>query len=161
MANEAIAAEILAMADGDQRMRREVAANTRSWDPSVDDRNARRMRAIISEIGWPTTSKVGAQAEHMAWLLVQHADLEFQKECFALMAREPAEEVCARHLAYLEDRIRVREGLPQRYGTQLQESDGGWEPLPTLDPEDLDARRQAVGLEPIAEYLDGARRTLR
>jgi hypothetical protein len=161
VANDALAAEILAMADEDQRMRSEVAANAQQWDASVDERNGRRMRAIISEIGWPTTTKVGAQAEHMAWLLVQHAALDFQKECFALMAREPAEEVCARHLAYLEDRIRVREGLPQRYGTQLQKSDGGWEPLPTLDPEDLDARRQAVGLEPIAEYLDGARRTLR
>jgi len=161
MANGALAAEILAMADEDRRMRSEVAANARQWDASVDERNARRMRAIISEIGWPTTSKVGAQAEHMAWLLVQHAELEFQKECFALMAREPADEVCARHLAYLEDRIRVRDGLPQRYGTQLHESDAGWEPLPTLDPEDLDARRRAVGLEPIAEYLDGARRTIR
>ena len=161
MANEALAAEIRAMADGDQRMRSEVAANARQWDASVDERNARRMRAIVKEIGWPTTSKVGAQAEHMAWLLVQHAGLEFQKECFALMAREPADEVCTRHLAYLEDRIRVREGLPQRYGTQLQKSDDGWEPLPTQDPEDLDARRRAVGLEPIAEYLDGARRTLR
>jgi hypothetical protein len=158
MTNEALATEILAMADEDQRMRSEVAANARSWDASVDERNARRIRAIVSEIGWPTTSKVGAQAEHMAWLLVQHAELEFQKECFALMAREQADEVCARHLAYLEDRIRVREGLPQRYGTQLQKSDGGWEPLPTLDPEDLDARRRAVGLEPIGEYLDGARR---
>jgi len=157
MANEALATEILAMADEDQRMRSEVAAKTRQWDASVDERNCRRLRAIVSGIGWPTTSKVGAQAEHMAWLLVQHAELEFQKECFALMAREPADEVCARHLAYLEDRIRVREGLPQRYGTQLQKSDGGWEPLPTLDPEGLDARRRAVGLEPIGEYLDGAR----
>ena len=160
MANEAIAKEILAMADEDQRMRREVAAKTRQWDASVDERNTRRMRAIVSEIGWPTTSKVGAQAEHMAWLLVQHAELEFQKHCFSLMAREPADEVCARHLAYLEDRIRIREGLPQRYGTQLQKGDGGWEPLPVLDPEDLDARRRSVGLEPMAEYLDGARRSL-
>jgi hypothetical protein len=161
MANEALATEILAMADEDQRMRSEVAANARQWDASVDGRNARRMRAIISEIGWPTTSKVGPQAEHMAWLLVQHAELEFQKECFALMAREPADEVCPRHLAYLEDRIRVRDGLPQRYGTQLQQSGDGWELLPTLDPEDLDARRRAVGLEPIDAYLDGARRALR
>ena len=160
MANEALAAEIMAMADEDQRMRQE-ASKARRWDPSVDERNTRRMRAIVSEIGWPTTSKVGAQAEHMAWLLVQHAELEFQKECFALMAREPVDEVCVRHLAYLEDRIRVREGLPQRYGTQLQLGGDGWEPLPTLDSEDLDARRQSVGLEPIAEYLDGARRMLR
>lgn len=106
MPNEAIAAEILAMADEDQRMRSEAASKTRQWGASIDERNARRMRVIVSEIGWPTTSKVGAQAEHMAWLLVQHADLDFQKECFALMARESANEVRARHLAYLEDRIR-------------------------------------------------------
>ena len=60
----------------------------------------------------------------------------------------------------LEDRIRVREGLPQRYGTQLQKSGEGWQPLPTEEPDSLDARRQAVGLEPISEYLEGARRTL-
>ena len=160
MANEAIAAEILGMAEADQKMRHEVSTDQRSWDRSVDERNAARMRAIVSQMGWPTTSKVGAQAEHMAWLLVQHAELEFQKECFALMAREPADEVCPRHLAYLEDRIRVREGLPQRYGTQLQKSGEGWQPLPTEEPDSLDARRQAVGLEPISEYLEGARRTL-
>ena len=117
MPNELLAAEILAMADEDQRMRSEVAAKTREWDASVDERSSRRMRAIVSEIGWPTTSKVGAQAEHMAWLLVQHAELDFQKECFALMAREPASEVCARHLAYLEadpGSRRLRRAPPSR-----------------------------------------------
>nr|MDP9281863.1 hypothetical protein [Chloroflexota bacterium] len=64
MADEALAAEILAMADEDQRMRREASANAQSWDPSVDERNARRIRAIVSEIGWPTTSKVGAGGAH-------------------------------------------------------------------------------------------------
>jgi len=157
--NEAIAAEILAMAEADQRMRHEVSANQRSWDQSVDERNTRRLRDIVGEIGWPTRSTVGAQAEHMAWLLVQHAELEFQKQCFALMAREPAHEVCPRHLAYLEDRIRVREGLLQRFGTQLQKSGEGWEPLPTEEQDALDARRRAVGLEPISEYLEGTRRT--
>jgi hypothetical protein len=159
MAHETIAAEILAMAEEDQRFRRERSTNA-PWDPSVDERNTRRMREIVSAIGWPTLSKVGAAAEHAAWLLVQHASLEFQRECFALMALQPEDEVCPRHLAYLEDRIRVRDGQPQRYGTQLEKTDDGWQPLPVDGLEGLDARRQAVGLEPITEYLDGARRTL-
>jgi hypothetical protein len=159
VANETLAAEIVAMADEDQRFRRERSANT-PWDPSVDQRNTQRMRQIVSAIGWPTLSKVGAHAKHKAWLLVQHADLDFQRECFTLMALEPADEVCPRHLAYLEDRIRVRQGQPQRYGTQLEKGGDGWEPLQVDDPEGLDARRQAVGLEPITEYLDGARRAL-
>jgi hypothetical protein len=44
VANDVLAAEILALADEDQRMRREASANAPSWDPSVDERNARRMR---------------------------------------------------------------------------------------------------------------------
>src|SRR5437762_13652119 len=102
------------MAEADQKMRHEVSTDQRSWDRSVHERNAARMRAIVSQLGWPTTSKVGAQAEHMAWLLVQHAELEFQKECFALMAREPSDEVCQRHLAYRNDRIRAMDSLHQR-----------------------------------------------
>ena len=51
----------------------------------------------------------------------------------------------------------TRSGL---YADLDREIDGSWEPLPTMDPEDLDARREAIGLEPIAEYLDGARRSL-
>ena len=54
----------------------------------------------------------------------------------------------------------MREGRPRRYGTQLEERGEHWEPLLVDDPEGLDARRQAVGLEPITEYLDGARRAL-
>jgi len=54
----------------------------------------------------------------------------------------------------------VREGRPRRYGTQLEKRGEHWEPLLVDDPEGLDARRQAVGLEPITEYLDGARRAL-
>src|SRR5207249_4343984 len=96
-----IATEIARMAEADQLMR------TGAFDPGVDRRNTARMKEIIAAVGWPTRSKVGDQAEHMAWLLVQHADLDpnFQKECFALMSAEQAGEVCLSHLAYLEDRI--------------------------------------------------------
>ena len=81
------------------------------------------MREIVRDIGWPTRSKVEEQAEHMAWLLVQHADHDrsFQRECLALMSTEAADEVCPAHLAYLEDRLAVAEGRPQRFGTQLVE----------------------------------------
>lgn len=150
-----LAAEILAMAAEDQRMRKGGP------DPAVDRRNTARMKEIVGAIGWPTRSKVGEQAEHMAWLLVQHADLdpEFQKHCLALMSAEPAFEVCPSHLAYLEDRIGVAEHRPQRFGTQFRsDGKGGLEPEPIEDPETLDERRSAAGLEPFAAYREGMRR---
>ena len=157
---EEVAAEIVALAEVDQRMRRAAAEEGARWDPTVDQRSTERMRGIITEIGWPTRSRVGEAAEHQAWLLVQHADADraFQKECFELMRAAPPGEVCPKHLAYLEDRIRTGEGRPQLYGTQLRAAkDGGWEPIPLEDPEHVDERRAAVGLGPLREYVAGAR----
>lgn len=146
------------MADEDQRLRTKMASVPREL-VSVDTRNTQRLREIIEEIGWPTRSKVGAAAEHMAWLLVQHADRDvaFQRRCLSLMERESADEVCPTHLAYLEDRILVAEGRPQRYGTQLTMTDQGLDAKALEDPDNVDERRQRVGLEPIADYVRRAR----
>lgn len=59
-----------------------------------------------------------------------------------------------RNLAYLTDRCRVAAGQPQVYGTQYDSDgfDGNLRPHLIEDPERLDARRAAVGLEPHAEY---------
>jgi hypothetical protein len=57
-------------------------------------------------------------------------------------------------LAYLTDRVRAADGLPQVYGTQLQyDSRGCASPKPSEDPTQLDARRASVGLEPVAQYV--------
>jgi uncharacterized protein DUF6624 len=156
--NEKLAAEILRMTDEDQLMRRKMQTMHEELI-SVDARNTRRLREIVAEIGWPTRTKVGQQAEHLAWLLVQHADRDvaFQRECLALMEAESADEVCPKHLAYLVDRIRLAEGRPQRYGTQLRMGGQGLEPAPIEEPARVDDRRHGVGLEPIAEYVRRAK----
>jgi hypothetical protein len=57
-----------------------------------------------------------------------------------------------RHLALLVDRIRTLEGRPQRYGTSHDwDANGELSPLPIEEPELVEARRRAVGLEPLAE----------
>jgi hypothetical protein len=91
----------------------------------------------------------------MAWLLVQHADHDraFQRTCLALLRAQPPEEVDARNIAYLEDRVRVGEGRPQLYGTQFHTNEQGeLEPFPIEDQNQVDTRRAAVGLSTLAEY---------
>jgi hypothetical protein len=75
------------------------------------------------------------------------------------MSREGASEVCAAHLAYLEDRVRVAEGRPQRFGTQFHtDKRGSLVPAtPIEEPEGLDERRAAAGLEPFAAYREAMR----
>ena len=58
----------------------------------------------------------------------------------------------------LEDRIRYFEGRPQVYGTQFDwDEQGEMSPWPIEDPEGIKARREAVGLPPLAEKIQEVR----
>lgn len=119
----------------------------------VDRAHTERMRAIVATQGWPRRSQVGPFAAQAAWLLVQHADHDrsFQQACLGLLQEVVAAgEAEPGHLAYLTDRVRVGAGLPQVYGTQMN---NGCEPWPIEEPEGVDQRRAAVGLEPLADYV--------
>jgi hypothetical protein len=172
---EEIGRELVAMMAADQRARAATTAGRTAVRPAgclllprslllraphpiieVDQRNTARLREIVDEIGWPGVSAVGDQAAEAAWLIAQHADLDraFQRRCLELMRTLAPGEVLPRHIASLEDRVLVGEGKPQRYGTQLRRTpDGRLEPAPIADPDGVDARRAAVGLERLAEYL--------
>ena len=51
------------------------------------------------------------------------------------------------------DRVLIAQGKPQRYGSQFTAAgDGTMELRPTEDMDGLDARRQAMGLQPLAQY---------
>src|SRR6266576_70062 len=147
---KAIANEIIKMSEVDQQMRK-----SEQWDSSIDVANTKRMKELVEQIGWPTRSKVGGHASEMAWLLVQHADLDraFQRMCLDLMKAQSAGEVAPANIAYLEDRVRVGEGRPQLYGTQFNVDEAGnFGPRPIEDPDHVDERRQAVGLQPLCDY---------
>jgi hypothetical protein len=147
---KAIVDEILKMSEVDQQMRK-----SGQWDASIDVANTQRMKEIVEQIGWPTRSKVGAHASEMAWLLVQHADHDraFQQTCLAFMKGQAAGEVSPANIAYLEDRVRLAEGHPQVYGTQFYADEAGnFGPRPIEDPDHVDERRKAVGLQPLSEY---------
>jgi hypothetical protein len=56
----------------------------------------------------------------------------------------------------LEDRILLREGKKQIYGSQVRRNEAGeWEAHSLEDPERVDERRASVGLPPLAQYLAG------
>ena len=151
---QGIIAELQAMVEVDQAMRNRGIDNPNEWNETVDHRNTERLKDIVNEMGWPSISKVGYEGSANAWLLVQHADHdpEFQKRCLKLMKLESEGEVSKRDIAYLEDRIATGDGRSQIYGTQFHtNSDGQPEPLPILDPVNVDKRREEMGLETLYE----------
>lgn len=77
------------------------------------------------------------------------------RDCLArLRVAEKKGDVPAWQVAYLDDRIRIYEGRPQRYGTQFDiDEDGAAVPYIIEEPETVDERRQSIGLEKLAERM--------
>ncbi|MBL7781235.1 MAG: hypothetical protein JNM22_08450 [Saprospiraceae bacterium] len=122
-----------------------------------DSLNQLRVRQIIEEHGWLGTDVVSKRATKALFLVVQHAELPMQERYVPLLRQAVAEgKADAENLAYLEDRILMRQGKPQRYGSQIvtDKSTGAWILYQVEDPENLDKRRATVGLGPIAAYLE-------
>ncbi|MEW9549977.1 DUF6624 domain-containing protein [Nonomuraea sp. NPDC050783] len=127
----------------------------------LDAGNTAWLYSVVANRGWPLVSQVGERAARAAWLLAQHATASGAQRLFRELMAEAVEreEASPRDLAYLEDRVRVRSGRPQLYGTQFHDGAAGLEPMPIEDPGLLDERRAAVGLGPFAEYEAFIRRT--
>lgn len=106
--------------------------------------HAEQLREIISEIGFPTVSKVGKKASDAAWLIIQHSigEPELMKKCLAIMD-ENSEDINLTNKAYLYDRIQVFQSKPQKYGTQLT-ADGAI--YPVENKENLNQEREKVNL---------------
>ena len=134
---------------------------TRANDPrleamrKIDAENTAWLKEQVEKSGWLGKSLVGQDGAHSAWLLLQHADQDpaFQKKCLKLMQAAPAGEVAAADIAYLTDRVMLKESNQQLYGTQVESKNGKWIPRKLKDPEHVDMLRKEMGLPPMAEYL--------
>jgi uncharacterized protein DUF6624 len=165
--DDRIADELIAMAELDQKVADELAASGALYEGYhprmvvIHEANAVRLEAIMAQIGWPTERLVGKPAAQAAWLIAQHAISQpgFQRSCLKCLAEAAREHMVPLwQLAMLEDRIRVFEGRPQLYGTQLKpDAHGNMGPHAIEDPERVDERRGAVGLEPLADILARAK----
>lgn len=109
---------------------------------------------VAAHGGFPTAEVLGSPgAVQCAWLLVQHAeDLALQRAALATLTESPPEGIEFSRVALLADRVALRSGQPQTFGTQLRQDGGVYRLLPVADPEGLDARREVAGLPPLAEY---------
>ncbi|MBI1237180.1 MAG: hypothetical protein GC188_10905 [Alphaproteobacteria bacterium] len=124
----------------------------------LDMRNRQWLRAVVAEQGWFRISEYGEGADQAAFLIVQHADhdVAFQREMLALLSElVEAGETRPSGFALLTDRVAVNSGEMQTYGSQgrctgLRQ----WEARPYSGTfEEMDARRESVGLEHHAAYV--------
>lgn len=159
----AVAVELARRVEADQALRAELMSGVPITPELVqrlgatDAANTAWLKDVVARQGWPTIARVGARGASDAWLLVQHADhdVEFQEHCLGLLRAAVADgQADAKNLAYLEDRVAMHRGRPQRYGTQFVPREGRLEPWTLEDPSRVDEWRASVGLGPLAEYAE-------
>lgn len=158
--------ELLRRAELDQDIRNRVIDHERDRGPlpeehplqtewrQIDEDNNRWFKTVIDTHGWPLVSQVGDEAATAAWLFAQHSpDREFMARCLGLMRDAVAhDEAQGKYLAYLEDRVNLSNGRPQRYGTQWRNVGNGLELGELEDPERVDEWRATVGLPSVEEH---------
>jgi hypothetical protein len=152
--NPELRAELLAMMDEDQ------AEQTGQATTNNYEARTARLEEILAEHGWPGFDLVGEDGSTAAWVIAQHADtdVELQERALELLrAAVAGGQASPGDLAYLEDRVAVKHGEDQLYGTQISCDAGTGPPVPQTpiaDEATVDERRAEAGLPPLADYLE-------
>jgi hypothetical protein len=120
-----------------------------------DSARTLRLKQIVARYGWPTPALVGADGVEAAWLMLQHSpDNAWQEQMLPVLERAAmAGEIKRADVALLTDRVLVHAGKRQRYGNSFSVTGGRLVPDPIEDLPGLDARRAALGLPPMIEYV--------
>ena len=126
----------------------------------ADSLNQAKVFGILDEVGWPLG--LTEKANQAIFLVIDHSELESQCKYLDLVKAKAEEGVLdGSDYAALHDRVLMKQGKPQIYGTQIKMA-------ATIVGEDisiqlylwpvencaiLDSLRSTIGLSPIEDYL--------
>jgi hypothetical protein len=120
-----------------------------------DSANLIQVTDILEKYGWLGADAVGEQGNATIFLVIQHADQKTQEKYLPIM-RQAVKNGKAKgsELALLEDRVAIRQGKKQIYGTQISRNQqtGKYFVSPIEDEPNVNKRRAAVGLMPLEDY---------
>ena len=121
-----------------------------------DSINLIKVKTILDKYGWLGPDVVGGQGNSTLFLVIQHADLKTQEKYLPMM-REAVKNNKAQpsSLALLEDRVLMRNGKKQLYGSQISfnQKTNTYYVAALEDPDNVDKRRANMNLGTLADYV--------
>lgn len=122
-----------------------------------DSINLIQVEAILLNYGWLGSSVISNTGNSTLFLVIQHANLETQLKYLPIM-KEAMKNGNANSgdVALLEDRVLLRSGKKQIYGSQVGrdgENENYFYVQPLEDPDNVDKRRAEVGLDKLTDYV--------
>lgn len=168
--NKPLVAELDSIFTEDQKYRLQIAEieKKHGWESNEmkahwkiinekDSINLIKIKSLLDKYGWLGTDVIGEQGNLTLFLVIQHSDLVTQERYLPMM-REAVKNGKAKgsSLALLEDRVALRKGKKQIYGSQIGRDNDTklYYVSPLADPDNVDKRRAEVGLQPLAEYVN-------
>lgn len=122
------------------------------------EKNDLRLCAVLKESGWPEISAVGEMGSRAAfYLLKTSVSLEFQAILLPVVTaavKKGELEKDGEYAAFL-DRLRVRAGRKQLFGTQTVRRGDFLVLLPLQSERLVDAWRREYNMQPLAGYIKG------
>lgn len=148
----AIISELATILERDQKTRK--GSDSAAFMQYIDSCNLVRIEQLIAQYGWLGRSAVGPAGNSTFFFVIQHASLDIQLKYFPLLeASVKAGESKPSHMALMKDRILMRQGKKQLYGSQvIMNNTGGQEFHPIEDEKNVNKRRAEMGMQPIEEY---------
>ena len=122
----------------------------------ADSLNLVEVERILSRFGWLSSAKIGLEANRASFMVIQHADLVVQEKYLPLMSEAVKQGALkASSFALLQDRMALRKGQKQIYGSQVawNMKTNQYYVMAMENPDQVDQRRASVGLVPIAVYI--------
>ncbi|MEQ1603353.1 MAG: DUF6624 domain-containing protein [Pyrinomonadaceae bacterium] len=162
--NERLRLELLDMVKRDQAARDECAKGNADEQikcivrtaQEIDAPNTKRIEEILNTTGFPTSKAVGIDGVKAYFLILQHSDsIVLRLRCRKGIGQAWREKVLSpsEYTGFI-DRLLVKQGKPQIYGSNFESKDGKLIMSKTKDPKNLDKRRKHAGLPTIAEYVE-------
>jgi len=128
----------------------------------INRQNVAIVKNIINQIGFPTINLTSQNAYKAAVLVILHSgDLELLNQSINNLRKMDPSSIQQRDIAYMIDKARVIQGLPQLYGTQYNvDKDGFLKYIEIEKPEELVMRRAEFGMESFEEYKKDVEKNL-
>lgn len=120
----------------------------------IDKNNQKNKKVILDKYGWIEQSKIGTKAADAFFYIIQHSEMELMDKWYPDFKRLADNgEANARQCAMMEDRLLMRKGKRQIYGTQASDfrtykKMAIW---PIENPENVNERRRKIGFKTTVE----------
>ncbi|GGE44825.1 hypothetical protein GCM10011413_08700 [Pedobacter psychrotolerans] len=155
--------------EADQGIRSRIIKEMATKDPEAMKKIALEMKAsdkqnqlligsLLDQCGWP--KGLDEIENNTIFLVIDHADTAFIAKYFPILKLQSNKGIVAkRDLATLQDRMQLRSGKKQSYGTQTLKTGNMVTIWPIDDVQNLDQRRKEMGLLPMNEYINLLKKT--